>query len=189
MFREIGKAETRSIYVFCESPQGFKGGAVGEPAIRVIGRYARVHARHFRQQSDYTICAAFDEKGAGWRFYPHDPALEVSGSRGRQDSVWKFVLPSAQRIAILESLDQYNLNAFSLFDSQETLLETMWLREQVLKTGALPMIPPSEIEIPFGGRKLAEMSKSTATTHIPKAWCSLLVMTTRKAVTGPFSWM
>jgi FRG domain len=158
-FRKIGKAGTRSIYVYCESPHGFKGGAVGEPAIRVIGRYARVHARHFRQQSDYTICAAFDEKGAGWRFYPHDPALEFSGSRGRQDYVWKFDLPSAQRIAILESLDQYNLNAFSLFDSQETLLETMWLREQVLKTGALPMIPPSEIELPFSGRKLAEMLK------------------------------
>ena len=127
--------------------------------MRVIGKYVRAHARHFRQQSDYTICAAFDEKGAGWRFHPHDSALEFSGSRGRQDYVWKFDLPSTERIAILKSLDQYNLNAFSLFDSQETLLETMWLREQVSEAGALPMIPPSEIELPFSGRKLAELLK------------------------------
>ncbi len=103
------------------------------------------------------ICADFDEKGAGWRFYPHD---SVFGSRAKQDYVWKFDLPSTARIAILKSLDQYNLNAFSLFDSQETLLETMWLREQVLETGAVPMIPPSETELPFSGRKLAEMLKA-----------------------------
>lgn len=155
-FREIGKAEPRSIYVYCESPHGTKGGAVGEPSMRVIGRYVRTHARHFRQQSDYTICAEFGEL-AGWHFYPHD---EVFWSRGRQDYVWKFDLPSTERLAILESLDEYNLNAFSLFDSQETLLETMWLREQVLKSGALPMIPPSETELPFSGRKLAEMLKA-----------------------------
>ena len=104
--------------------------------MRPIGKYVRTHARHFWQQSDYTICAAFDEKGAGWRFYPHD---QVFWTRARQDYVWKFDLPSTQRITILKSLDQYNLNAFSLLDSQETLLETMWLREQVLETGPLPM--------------------------------------------------
>ena len=158
-FRETGKAKTRSIYVYCESPHGTKGGAVGAPSMRVIGRYVRTHARHFRQQSDCTICSAFDEKGPGWRFHPHDPVFEVFGNRRRQDYVWKFDLPSTERTAILKSLDQYNLNAFSLFDSQETLLETMWLREHVSETGVLPMIPPSEIEIPFSGRKLAEVLK------------------------------
>jgi len=157
-FREIGKAETRSIYVYCESPLGVKGGAVGAPSIRALGGYVRSHARHFRQQSNYTICAAFDEK-AGWHFHPHNSVFEVFGNRGRQDCVWKFDLSSTERTAILKSLDQYNLNAFSLFDSPESLLETMWLREQVLETGALPMIPPSEIELPFSGTKLAEMLK------------------------------
>lgn len=155
-FRGTGGADKRAIYVYCERPLGTKGGAVGEPAMRPIGKYIRTHARHFRQQSDYTICAAFDENGAGWRFHPHDP---VFWSRGKQDYVWKFALPSTERVAILKSLDRYNLNAFSLFDSQETLLETMWLREQVLEAGALPTIPPSETEIPFSGRKLAEMLK------------------------------
>jgi arylsulfatase A-like enzyme len=35
----------------------------------------------------------------------------------------------------------------------------MWLRERPSETGVLPMIPPSETEIPFSGRNLAEMLK------------------------------
>jgi FRG domain-containing protein len=164
-FRGPSSAESRSIYVYCERPHGSKGGAVGEPAMRTVGKYVRTHARHFRQQSDYTICAAFDEKGVGWRFHPHDP---VFWSRGKQDYVWKFDLPSTERTAILKSLDQYNLNAFSLFDSQETLLETMWLREQVLETGVSPMSAPLETEIPFTSRKLAEMLKENGYDTHPK---------------------
>jgi hypothetical protein len=155
-FRATGKAETRSIYVYCERPIGIKGGALGEPAMRPIGKYVRTHARHFRQQSDYTICAAFDENFSGWRFHPHD---KVFWNRGRQDYVWKFDLPSTERTAILKSLDQYNLNAFSLFDSPETLLETMWLREQILESVALQMKPSSDVSLPFTSKKLAEILK------------------------------
>jgi hypothetical protein len=164
-FRATGKAETRSIYVYCEMPHGMKGGAVGEPAMRAIGRYVRTHASHFRQQSDYTICAAFDENFAGWRFHPHDT---VFWNRGKQDYVWKFDLPSTERIAILKSLDQYNLNAFSLFDSQETLLETMWLREQISESGGLQMEPPLEMRLPFTSKKLAEILKEHGYETHPK---------------------
>jgi hypothetical protein len=163
-FRPTGDA-ARSIYVYCERPIGIKGGAVGEPAMRPVGKYVRTHDRHFRQQSDYTICAAFDEKGPGWRFHPHD---EVFWSRGKQDYVWKFDLPATQRVAVLKILDQYNLNAFSLFDSQETLLETMWMREQVLETEVSPMSPPLETEIPLTGRKLAELLKARGYDTHPK---------------------
>jgi len=36
-------------------------------------------------------------------------------------------------VEVLRMLDDYNLNAFSLFDSEETLLETMWFREHILR--------------------------------------------------------
>jgi hypothetical protein len=123
-----GKPEKRSIYV---TPQGLKGGVVGAPAIRHIGPYVRSHPRHFRQQSDYTICGAFEEN-SGWRFHPHEA---VFGSQGaRQDMLWKFNLPSSESSRVLQVMDEYNLNAFSLFDTEEALLETMWSREQVLRS-------------------------------------------------------
>jgi hypothetical protein len=125
---DSGKPEKRSIYVYCEMPKGSKGGPVGGPTIRPIGSYVRSHPRHFRQQSDYTICATF-ERGATWSFQPHE---SVFGSRGdRQDVVWKFNLPSSEGAKVLKLLNQYNLSAFSLFDSQEALLETMWFQEYV----------------------------------------------------------
>ena len=89
----------------------------------------RSHRRHFRQRSDYTICANF-EAGSGWLFHPHDP---VFFNRGKQDYLFKFDIPSSERIEVLRRLDEYNLNAFSLFDTDETLLETMWFREHDLK--------------------------------------------------------
>jgi FRG domain len=164
-FRTVGTAQRRSIYVYCERPHGIKGGAVGEPAMRTVGKYVRTHARHFRQQSNYTICAAFDENFGGWRFHKHDP---VFWNRGRQDYLWKFDLPSTERTAILKLLDQYNLNAFSLFDSQETLLETMWLREQVLESGASQMYLMSELSLPFTSKKLAEILKDFGYETHPK---------------------
>jgi hypothetical protein len=57
----------------------------------------------------------------------------VFGNRGKQDFLWKFNIPSSERIALLRRLDEYNLNAFSLLDTEETLLETMWVREHVLR--------------------------------------------------------
>src|SRR5439155_17046023 len=109
-FRDAAtKVPKRSICVYCETPGGFgKGGAVGEAAMRRIGPYVKSHPRHFRQLSDYTMCASFDA-GAGWRFHPHDP---VFFGRDRSDFVWKFNLPSTERIRILRLLDDYTLNAY-----------------------------------------------------------------------------
>jgi hypothetical protein len=45
-----------------------------------------------------------------------------------QDSLYKFNLCSTERANVLSRLDSYNLNAFSLFDSDEALMETMWSR-------------------------------------------------------------
>jgi FRG domain len=62
-FRGPSSVERRSIYVYCERPHGIKGGAVGEPAMRTVGKYVRTHARHFRQQSDYTVLPLMRRRG------------------------------------------------------------------------------------------------------------------------------
>jgi hypothetical protein len=64
-----------------------------------------------------------------WQFSEHPPVFGTG-----QDVLWKFNLPSTERLKVLQLLNDYNLNAFSLFDSEETLLETLWFRELVLRT-------------------------------------------------------
>jgi hypothetical protein len=49
------KPKKRSIYAYCESPKGVKGGAVGEPTIHPIGPYVQTHQRHFRQRCDVSV--------------------------------------------------------------------------------------------------------------------------------------
>jgi hypothetical protein len=129
-FRNDGSAKKRSIYAYCETQSGITGGTVGEPTIRPLGPYVRGHRRHFLQQSYYTLCGSLDSQ-RGWRFHSHETVFN-QGHSG-QNLLWKFDIPSENRVKVLRLLNDYNLNAFSLFDSEETLLETMWLREQVLR--------------------------------------------------------
>ena len=86
------------------------------------------HRRHFLQQSDYTLCVIFRNF---WCFANHEDVFGRDDTR--QDLLWKFNIPWTERLKVLSLLDAYNLNAFSLFDSEEALKETMALRELEFK--------------------------------------------------------
>jgi FRG domain len=109
-----------SIYVFAE-PR-FTSGSNSSPSIIRLGPYVRTHQRHFLQQSEYTLCVQFDDE---WHFESYKNAFEHRG-RGY---CWKFNIPATERLKVLKVLDEYNLNAFSLLNSEESLSETMALRE------------------------------------------------------------
>jgi hypothetical protein len=94
------------------------------------------HKRHYLQQSEYTACVQFDLK-EGWSFVPYE-TIEGSyigslESWQDQDVIFKITMPSDIRLEILKRLDKFNLNAFSLFASEESLMETMAFREIDLK--------------------------------------------------------
>jgi len=129
----VVKSEKRRVYVYCERPIGGKGMTLGQPFIHTIGPYVQTHHRHFRQRSYYTICGCFDDTEKQWRFDSHQHVFDHPEDRPDQDYLWRFDIPSAERLKVLRLLNDYNLNAFSLFGSEESLLETMWLREQVLR--------------------------------------------------------
>lgn len=113
-----------SIYVYCEHPNRYKRLPRYEPLIISHGPNVRTHRRHFLQQCEYTSCMAFKSPV---RFTHHEEVFARS-KRG-QDLLWKFNIPSTERLKVLKFLDAHNLNAFSLFGSEESLMETMALRE------------------------------------------------------------
>jgi FRG domain-containing protein len=116
-----------AIYVFSEAPNNSKSRSSNEPTIYGLGPYARSHKRHFVQQSRYTICVQFDQGNPGpeWYFTRHDTVFKREGD---QDVLMKFTIPGSERTKVLKLLDQYNLNAFSLFGSEESLMDTLALR-------------------------------------------------------------
>jgi hypothetical protein len=55
--------------------------------------------------------------------------------------LWKIILPATLRKDILTMLDRFTLNTFSLFEDDNSLMETLAFREVDLKPPVSPLIP------------------------------------------------
>ncbi len=106
----------------------YTGQAKRHSPIATTGPYVRTHMRHVLQQSDYSICSVRENNE--WYFESHESALSTSG---QQESLWKFTIPAAERTKVLRMLDRFNLNAFSLLGSDESLVESVANREFIFK--------------------------------------------------------
>ena len=120
--------ENVSIYAFQEHIGLGKIATNQEPFISSFGDYVSTHKRHLLQQSKYTICTL--KKGNDWYFAHHE---DVAGRDKKQDLLWKFNIPSAERIKVLRMLDRFNINSFSLFGSEESLMDMIATKELLIK--------------------------------------------------------
>jgi hypothetical protein len=114
--------ERVSIFVLCE--RNFKVSGNQMDVVQIFGPYIKTHRRHVLQQSQYTVCLSFKDE---WRFENYDSVFD-EGPR-QQAFCWKFTIPVTERPKVLALLDEHNLNAFSLFGSEESLMETLATRE------------------------------------------------------------
>lgn len=129
-FRDVcSTACNVSIYAYCEYTEGHKTGSTSSPEIVGLGPYVRSHRRHFQQQSQYTVCTV--SEGNILSYASHDKAFAKNVQA--QDELWKFNIPASERRKVLSRLELYNINAFSLFGSEESLMETVSLREIYLR--------------------------------------------------------
>lgn len=123
-----------SIYVFCEYMGEGKEASSWEPNISVIDEYVKTHKRHFLQQSRYTICTEkIDDE---LLYYARHENIQERDARD-QDHLWKFNIPTSERIKVLKSLDTININSFSLFGSEESLMATIATREFLINEAEL----------------------------------------------------
>ncbi len=120
-----------AIYAYREWPKSSKVGSPWFPSIVSFGPNLKTHKRHFRQQSRYTACVQFED--GRWYFTPHD---RVFGQKNHleQDLLWKFTVPASERLKVLRFCDKVNLNEFTLFDTEEGLLELQATRFIDLRT-------------------------------------------------------
>lgn len=122
-------SDSVTIYVYSDRTGNFKIWSSDETQIHTLGPYIATHRQHFLQQSIYTICLAY--QSGEWRFAPHEGVF--ARENAHQDVLWKFNIPSRERLKVLKLLDAHNLNAFSLFESDESLMETLALRQLEFK--------------------------------------------------------
>lgn len=133
-FREPEKTEEgRAIYVYEPSPAHLSRNIFEKtffhrrPKVDLIGPYIKSHKRHFQQQTEYTMCTRIeDEKNVKTAFYAsHEEGFVNRIRDDNNEHVWKLVLPKTERVKVLQHLDHYNINAYSLFQSEESLCEAL----------------------------------------------------------------
>ena len=111
-----------SIFVFSEIANKVSGNQMR--VLHRYGPYVRAHRRHVLQQGEYTLCVTFDTE---CRFEEYD---NIFDRKPRQQGIcWKFTLPTTERAKVLRLLDEFNLNAFSLFGSEDSMMESLAFRE------------------------------------------------------------
>ncbi len=118
-----------AIYSFVEMSEGKKSGSSNEASIVGLGPNITTHHRHFTQQCEYTICKK--TAGGNYVYCAHEEAFtkKTEGEDPEQDQLTKFILPKSARTKVLEKLNFMNVNAYSLFGNEESLMESLAYQE------------------------------------------------------------
>lgn len=124
-----------AIFVYLEhgeSPAKIRFG--GDSFIQSLGSNVRTHKRHFMQQSQYTICLEEDLEDPRILYYvKHEQVLHANNTN--QDILKKFTLPFGEQLVVLERLNQMNINAYSLFGSEEALSHNLAVKTLLRNKG------------------------------------------------------
>lgn len=123
------KATKASIYAFIKTLEGTEHGSIGGPRINIFGPYIHTHKRHFMQQSWYTICV--QKKNEDYELIGHENVCASSDKN--QDVLIKINIPRTERINALRYLYDFNINSFSLMQTEDSLSKTLAFKELELK--------------------------------------------------------
>lgn len=127
-FHDADPQKDVSIYAYNESIVGVRGGWVGEAQINTLGHYVQTHRRHFLQQSEYTVCMSQHgvEEEKQLFFVPHEEAISTNP---HDHPLKKFILSGHEKVKVLRLLDEANINPYTLFGSEESLMAMLAFRE------------------------------------------------------------
>jgi hypothetical protein len=131
-------AERVSIYWFQEYQGHGKSSSSNKPRIITAGPFVAIHKRHFLQQSEYSLC--FEMKGSDALLMSHEIPF-TSGSFWPQDNLIKFTLPRTLRSEVLWELNKMNINPYSVYQSEDSLVRTAGNRLFLEDAKKLKLIP------------------------------------------------
>lgn len=123
-FNKAAEASTGRVAIYVSSAVRHRISKMQMPMVYRQGPYVNTHRRHFLQQSEYTLCLGFDTV---WRFEQYHNVFD--DGLHQQGICWKITIPASERAKVLQELDEHNVNWFSLFGSEESLMDTLATRE------------------------------------------------------------
>ena len=129
-FHKASVKERVAIYVYVELLGDGKCGEVGAPQIRGLGPNISTHKRHFMQQGQYTI--SIEKSYDDWVYCSHEKYFSAASDED-QDYLIKFTLPGDIKNQVLNRLQSMNINAFTLFGSEDSLMDMLAFKEILKK--------------------------------------------------------
>ncbi len=126
-FESSCSADRCSVFAFIEAPSGIKHRGFGAACIRSIGPNIRTDTRHFAQKAQYTIATRRDNSIKEHVFCSHHD-VERPRNREEQDVLIKLTFPRSDRLEALRQLETYNINHYTLYQSEDALVRTLGLR-------------------------------------------------------------
>jgi hypothetical protein len=119
----ISGADRVGVYAFVESHPG--GVISSDRHLLKVGPYGRSHPRHLSQQCWYSMCVKQEPRD--YLIQSQDEAMtEAAAPKGK---MLKFTIPALERLVALRQLELMNVNPFSLFGSEDSLIRTVATRE------------------------------------------------------------
>jgi len=119
-FRNIS-SKAKDVSIFVHMGKIFCG---QDPCICILGPTIATDHKHYLQQSEYSICVRKQIKEI--YFANHE---NVKEDVEEQTVLTKYTIPISEREKVLRKLDSMNITAYSLFDSESSLMETLAMRE------------------------------------------------------------
>jgi len=126
-FWEKPQADRVAVLCYIESIHGGWSLSKGAPTISVRGPYVTTHKRHFAQKTWFTIATQWEEREKKHYFCPHEDVLRKP--KPDQDILIKITLPAHTRKEAIRELLDYNINPFTLFQTEDSLIQTMELKQ------------------------------------------------------------
>lgn len=130
-----------AVYTYIEMLEGVK--AVYNPRITVLGPKTTTHKRHFAQKAWYTIAAKWEEKSSDYIFCSHHNIFDEPPKNydPKQDFLIKITIPVSERSKALKELDNdFNINHFTLFQTEDSLIKTL-RTQQFVHQAPISFIP------------------------------------------------
>ncbi len=122
---EQPQSENVALYVYQEFTGHKKTFSHGDPHLVSFGPWVKTHSRHVLQQAQYTMAVRMESES--WLISHHHDDVFSKGHES-QDRLTKFIVPSTEAGAVLAELDEMNINAYSLFQTKDALLQTVGSR-------------------------------------------------------------
>ncbi len=117
-FNEDKKTDP-AIFIYTEFAGEGKAGNSRKAEIHSIGPNLTTHRRHHLQQCEYTYCV---KRNNGKIYYTNHEDVFSQDRDNNQDLLEKYTLSYSERSNFIKNLNLMNINAYSLFETEEALM-------------------------------------------------------------------